>query len=315
MCTYAEESYEWLRHICDIRVHDIYKENTREAYCRLVKELNYIKNQDSAPLFKEVFEALHFVGARSDDYYPINTFPSSLISYLLGFSNIDPLNSVPKLYPEFCFGLDGDMIPAIVLKVTADIYKNLVRYFDWYRGNERITCTHFDDGSWRGIYFTDPNATDEDFDLCFRFSKIDDDIKQIRDIAKGEVFEVVRPQTFAERVKCFGLSQDAERLWENNAKQLYTSGEISTDDLIVHREDVYEFMLGHGLNREDAFRIVRYVRQGKVYASGWKTELLNIMKRHNIPDWYMESCSKIRYLSSRAYDMALVKRYVEDDPS
>ncbi len=311
-CIYTDKAYEWLKNICNTRIYDRYRENTSTAYSRMEKELIYIEKQGSAPLFREAFEALRAVGAKSGDYYPMGALASSIVSYLLDFSDIDPLNSDLRLYSEFCYGLEGERVPEIELRVTPDIYRGLIRYFDSYSGDAHLLYRHFTDGMLFGVRILDPQIKkipDRDNDLRFSFLKIRTGKKHKRNITKGKVFDRVNPQTFSEQVRCLGLSHNAKWAWKKNAKQLYTSGEIAFDQLIAHREDIYEYMMDHGIDKEYAYKIAEYVRKGRAHRNGWNPELLEVMLKAKIPLWYMESCSKINYLFPRVHDMILVKRF------
>jgi DNA polymerase III alpha subunit (gram-positive type) len=126
---------------------------------------------------------------------------------------------------------------------------------------------------------------------------------------KGEAFELVRPRTNEERIKCLGLTHNAKWTWDENAKLLYLSGDVPLNLLISHREDVFEYMIEHGIEKSLAYNIAEYVRKGKALKNGWETGMLEIMQRAKIPLWYLESCSKNTYLFPRAHDMAFLKKY------
>lgn len=309
--SYTEKAFKWLKHICDTRIYDKYKDNTAIAYSQMEKELSYIRKQGSAPLFKVVFEALTGVRAKPKDFCPMGALASSMISYLLDFSNIDPLESVPKLYPVFCYGMLGEKKPDIELCVSTRIYRGLVRYFNDYSAEVLILYRHFENGKILGIRIIDPQVKDEidDYDLRFSFHPIESKKKLRKELYKGDAFEIIRPRSYEDRVRCKGLMHNAKWTWEENAKSLFTRGKVPLNMLISHREDVYEYMMDHGIGKNYSYIIAEYVGKGRPLKKGWEPDMLAAMQKAKIPLWYMESCTKIKYLFPRAHDMVFLKNF------
>lgn len=79
-------------------------------------------------------------------------------------------------------------------------------------------------------------------------------------------------------------------------------------ELISCREDVYEYMMEHGIEKGKAYDIAEYVRKGRAEKSGWKDGMSETMKNAGVPEWYIESCSKIKYLYSRAHAVEYIGR-------
>ena len=80
-------------------------------------------------------------------------------------------------------------------------------------------------------------------------------------------------------------------------------------NLIACREDVYEYMLDYGISESMAYEIAEYVRKGKVERLGWPEEMLCSMEKAEIPEWYRESCQKIKYLFPRAHILEWIKTF------
>ena len=314
--TYTVRAYLKLKHICETRLYDRYKGGkTGKAYSMMEKELVYVKRQGSAPLFIMVFEILNEVGADPDDYCLRGTVASSILSFLLDISDIDPIESSPKLYSEFCFGINGERTPSIEINVTKGLYKSIIRYFREYTGEAHLEYRHFDDGRLYSVRIKDParecTADTREYGYTFNFLPVKYAKKLGRRLATGKIFDEVKPQDLDEYVKCLGFGHNSKWVWKGNARKLYRSGKVKLNKLIAHREDVYEFMLEHGIEKEKAFRIAKNIRKGRPLAKGWDPELLNTMQKAKVPWWYIESCSKISYLFPRAHDMMLLKRYCE----
>lgn len=118
-----------------------------------------------------------------------------------------------------------------------------------------------------------------------------------------EIFKKIKPWQFSDIVKIVGMLNGTS-VWEGNAEALLENGIAVIKDLITSREDLYEYLLYHGISREDSWRIMDYVRKGRASVNPdsekWKS-MKELMKEHQIPDWYLGSCEKIRYLTLRAH--------------
>lgn len=114
------------------------------------------------------------------------------------------------------------------------------------------------------------------------------------------ILELTRPTTFSDLVRISGLSHGTD-VWLNNGKELVENG-LTLQDIIGCRDDIMTYLLHHNLNPKDAFFIMESVRKGK----GLKDEWITMMKEHDVPDWYIESCKKIKYMFPKAHAVAYV---------
>ena len=108
-----------------------------------------------------------------------------------------------------------------------------------------------------------------------------------------------RPEGFADLVKISGLSHGSGT-WLDNAEKLLETGACPLSEFISSREDVYNMLRAHGLDTEFSFRIMELVRKGKA-GKHLRPEDEARMREHGIPDWYIDSCKKIRYLFPKAH--------------
>jgi len=120
-----------------------------------------------------------------------------------------------------------------------------------------------------------------------------------------------RPQTFADIVKISGLSHGTD-VWLNNASILVNGlnpkfGKIPFKEVIGCRDDIMIFLISHGMKNDVAFEIAEFIRRGKpsVNKDAWEGYKL-IMKQNKIPEWYIWSCGKIKYMFPKAHATAYV---------
>ncbi|MCF7925545.1 MAG: PolC-type DNA polymerase III, partial [Candidatus Izimaplasma sp.] len=120
-----------------------------------------------------------------------------------------------------------------------------------------------------------------------------------------------RPKTFADVVKISGLSHGTD-VWSNNARDLVTGqnqrfGKIPFKNVIGCRDDIMVYLIQNNMPQEIAFEISEFIRKGKAQFQPDKWEgYITIMKQHNIPDWYIWSCGKIKYMFPKAHATAYV---------
>ena len=108
-----------------------------------------------------------------------------------------------------------------------------------------------------------------------------------------------KPTTFTELVRISGLSHGTD-VWLNNAQDLVRSGTAQLKETICTRDDIMLYLIYAGLPAKNAFDIMEHVRKGK----GLKEDEIAIMKEYNVPDWYIESCQKIKYMFPKAHAVA-----------
>lgn len=116
-----------------------------------------------------------------------------------------------------------------------------------------------------------------------------------------KMLDDTKPDKFADLVRISGFSHGTD-VWLNNAQELIVSGTATMKDAISTRDDIMNYLRLKGLPNKDAFTIMEKVRKGK----GLTQEQEDLMREHHVPDWYIGSCKKIKYMFPRAHAVAYV---------
>ena len=311
---------EDIKEITHKRLLELYQQNIpKNIQERYEYELNSIIENK----FENIYMLLYYISKKvkeDNEYFLLSgTIGSSFIVYLLGITDIDPIKY--NIHFETSSAIEGYRRPNFELVFSMKYLNKIKRYIEVIlKENDMLTDETSDDGL--KLYL----RGNTDLDFVLRLEKLTDkkyttilqDDKESLEVLKNantlgisefdyilvrNMILEIKPNSFEDFVKISGLSHGTD-VWTNNAQELIKNETATLNEVIACRDDIMNYLIEQGADRHTAFSIMEFVRKGRANKDTWieqwqeyKTKMLE----YNIPDWYIKSCEKIKYLFPRAH--------------
>ena len=337
-----EKALAEISSICRTAMKGKYPDADETIINSLNLELECIKNEHVSVLLLAIVHALNATGVKPYEMMLRGQASSSLVLYLLGLSEVDPIRIGVNRY--FYYGLKQkptafNWIEINCSKLLAEgLSQNLKKEFAGL--GKDLVCElneNYDGAIFRGelnrenqnilkctIYKWQPgeilSECKKQSDLEIAEISIEDsklmemfdgtfepsEIPEFSNKQVHEAVKIIKPRDFDDLVKIYGLMYGTG-VWEKNAKELIGEDVVTIKDVVALREDAFDCLIKHGFSDKGAFDIAELVRSGKAKkeTEEWQKAKDQMISK-SVPEWFIKSCEQIDYLFPKAHGYACV---------
>lgn len=323
---------ERLEDICYKSIKDTwgygYGDVPEEINNRLQAELNTIDKMKQSSYFVLIHDMIVDLGLTSKDYAVFRgTCGNLLVSYLCGFTDYNPMEF--NLSPYIAYSYEGNRLIDIDISIT-DISRQ--RAISWLENNDLLEGVPEIKQSggrvflvpkgveYKNMLMVLPNAKNGRECVCDEKDEIRGLFQELsllgagsalsfgKNIETHSIYKICNPKTFDEMVTVYGLIS-GHNIW-SLMEPLLSSGEITLNDVIAFRDDIYDYLINHGLSEKVSSDIADFSgRRGyaiKPQSEVW-INMKSTMKKANVPEWFITCCEENEYLFPKAHAIGRLK--------
>ena len=334
MYSYSEE-YKTDNDIAKTEIIKLLKKKklSKEKYDRCCKEIDILYEESTLFLIYLLYQYHHEFSIFK--YYFRGMYNSFLILYELGISDVDPIkyNLHFELVRNCSYSLEFDIVDHIKNAFLFYMLKDRELEFSIVKGgfmeDDKDFALYCDD-HYLLLPYSYSNSNRGINDLVFRFNKDNmfETIQDYRDYREKyltirigskdrinskevtyknilsselelELERKLKPETMEEYAKIKSICAGVD-VWNYNQEELFDKGLINIRNLISCREDIFEYLIDHNIDKNTAIEIIDIIRKGQqqIKYDKWK-EYIDLMLSHNCEEMYIDIFSKIKYIFSR----------------
>ncbi len=269
----------------------------------LQEELNVIRASGSAGKLLRYYDVIKELDIKPWQYSAQGNGAGSLVCFLLGLSETNPLSAEETLYPQFVTSYSPKYAVDITVRTAAfegNPYKDIMPVSDWLTLIDRMY-------TGTGKYPTDAELQTPGVFSKYR-SMVDYFSEGMDEQKDTDIIHTLAPDSFADALKAEGLMHGTGTWKENECLSEYMDSAVSLSNLITSREDLFEYLINFGIDESTAFAFT--VEAGKGHLKKGRVrdkQAVAKVTESGIPATVLNYVGNISYLFPRAHLIGVLK--------